>query len=228
MCGTSSASPDGLAPALREPPNGVSLRGSGNLRLPKACAFGHALFPFAAPAALRSACARAGSRRFPVAYPQIHGLSPRRLRKPAGPRYAPALVLLRGPRNPPVSSGIFFVIPAKAGIQGIRFAFLCHSRNAVSPSMFAVGERKPEILNQLFGVRYSSAIYRAPNAPGMGAVMRRSGCRVFCACEQAPRHRGDIAASYTKTGSHKPHLSGQPGPDIAQAMYGRRPNKLSC
>ena len=99
-----SASPDGLAPALREPPNGVSLRGSGNLRLPKACAFDHALFPFAAPAALRSACARAGSRRFPVAYPQIHGLSPRQLRKPAGPRYAPALVLLRGPRNPPVSS----------------------------------------------------------------------------------------------------------------------------
>ena len=46
----------------------------------------------------------------------------------------------------------------------------------------------------------------------MGAVMRRRGCRVFCACEQAPRNRGDIAASYTKTGRPKPHLSGQPGP----------------
>ena len=34
-----------------------------------------------------------------------------------------------------------YVIPAKAGIQGIRFAFLCHSRNTALPSIFTVAER---------------------------------------------------------------------------------------
>jgi len=83
-----SASPDGLAPALREPPNGVSLRGSGNLRLPKACAFGHALFPFAAPQAL------------PAPLCSASGLAPCASEPPAA---SP-----RGPRSLSVSSGILF------------------------------------------------------------------------------------------------------------------------
>ncbi len=61
---------------------------------------GGALSHYAATAALRSACARAGSRRLPVTYPQIHGLSPRRLRKPIRLRFALPLVLLRGLRSP--------------------------------------------------------------------------------------------------------------------------------
>ena len=54
-------------------------------------------------------------------------------------------------------------------------------RKQKSASIFSVGEGKPQIVNHLFDVHYSSAIYRAPNAPGMGAVMRRWGESVFCA-----------------------------------------------
>ena len=39
--------------------------------------------------------------------------------------------------------------------------------------MFTVEGIKSQIVNHLFDVWYSSAIYRAPNAPGMGAVMRQ-------------------------------------------------------
>ncbi len=68
------------------------------------------------------------------------------------------------------------------------------------------------------------AIYRAHLiiAPGMGAVMRcRGGCAFAppAGARSARDHGGGIA----KANAPKPHLSGQPGPDIAQAMYGRRP-----
>ncbi len=105
LCGLRKPSGRRCAPAL------VLLRGSGNLRLPKADATGHALFPsrhccamygtsYAAPAALRSAFAKAGSHRLPIAHAQIRGLSPRRLHKSSaslGQRQGPRLVLFRTP-----------------------------------------------------------------------------------------------------------------------------------
>ncbi len=60
-------------------------------------------------------------------------------------------------RNPPPP-----VIPAKAGIQALRFAFLYHSRNAVFA--FNVHSRRTQIgnLQSIIRFRYSSAIYHAP------------------------------------------------------------------
>ncbi len=114
-----SASPDGLAPVLREPvaPRqspfacfgatcGVSSRPSEPCRLartaPRSAAFSSGI-PFVIPA---PACAGTGSGD-----------------------------------NPPPLGVALYVIPAKAGIRAHRFAFFCHSRNAVSPSMFKVDER---------------------------------------------------------------------------------------
>ena len=73
-------------------------------------------------------------------------LSPGRLRRPGFCRRAacdvsPWRIGALPPRSAAVSSGILFVIPEKLGIRGIRFAILCYSRNAVSPSMFTVVER---------------------------------------------------------------------------------------
>ena len=99
----------------------VCLRGSGNLRLPKAYVFGHALFPFAAQGA-------------GTLWLRLRACLPSLAAEP--PASSPC-----DPRSPSVSAGILFVIPAKAGIRGLRFASLYHSRNAVSPSMFTIGER---------------------------------------------------------------------------------------
>ena len=82
--------------------------------------------------------------------------------------------------------------------------------------MFAVGERKSEIVNHLFGVQYSSAIYRAHLiiAPGMGAVMRRRGALAFSRgwrpTAGGPTHRGGADGAEMPVRPES-HLSGQPG-----------------
>ncbi len=185
------------APCLASP--------SASLRLPSGRCQARALSPSGTPAARRSAFVAPQAGR-PSLRSGL-GLASQ-LRKPFRLRFALPLVLLRLLRShlwcllaalgalPPRSDfrlarrrsprAFFLSFPypparaqAPAGIQALRFAFLCHSRKAVSPSMFKVDERKSKILNRWFGVRYSSAIYRAHLiiAPGMGAVMRRRGGR---------------------------------------------------
>ena len=64
----------------------------------------HALFPFAVPAALRSASTAPQAGGFLGPAPRAAPCLVPQLRKPSGLHNAPAFVLLRGPRNPPVSS----------------------------------------------------------------------------------------------------------------------------
>ena len=152
-----------LAPSLRSGAAGL-LRRLGKPALPRAntraalvfprC-FGSHLWrlpppprqPYGLPRASRALAVSLRSSGSLHASPAAQLMSPLGLRKPAGLRFAPALVLLRGPRSRNASPReFFFVIPAKAGIRGRRLVFLCHSRNAtnsraVSPSMFTIGKR---------------------------------------------------------------------------------------
>ena len=57
----------------------------------------------------------------------------------------------------------------------------------------------------------------------MGAVMRRSESRIFLYRRRGLPEEETTAPGLQKPAFREPHLSGQPGPDIAQAMYGRRP-----
>ncbi len=134
--------PCGLPSWLREPtaskglrfwPRLVSLRGSGSRH---ALASASRLSPFACcgTATRFLACRRAGHGR-PGSLPAS------RLRRLALAPRSPAASLGLTARSAAVSAGILFVIPAKAGIRGLRFASLYHSRNSVSPSMFKIGER---------------------------------------------------------------------------------------
>ncbi len=77
--------------------------------------------------------------------------------------------------------------------------------------MFTVEGIKSQIVNHLFNVWYSSAIYRAPKSArdGSGYAVKRKPYFLF-------RRRGLAAQETTapdlqKPAFRKPHLSGQPG-----------------
>ncbi len=77
--------------------------------------------------------------------------------------------------------------------------------------MFAEGEVELQIVNHLFGVRYSSAIYRAQKSARDGSGYAARGKPNFLCRWRGLAEQETTAPALQKPALPGPHLSGQPG-----------------
>ena len=150
----------------------VCLRGSTSRRALQATA----LVLFRTPRNPSVSSAAPGTRGFLGPMPRAAPCFPSHLREPARFAYGFALVSLRASQALRSCSARIGAVCDVSSRPSEPFGLLGErrTRNAVSPSMFAEADNhKPGYSNRGRMFHCERAIYRAPKAPGMGAVMRR-------------------------------------------------------